>query len=208
MVRGPDLLWGGDIRKFHPPAGKFDGVIGGPPCPAWSPLGNMARAAGKAVEADLIPEFERVIQEALPAWWLMENVVRAPLPQPTVLGRSHSVILSDVACGGVQRRRRRFTFGAILCAPRFAPETVALEHPAEPTLTKKRTRWSKANGRPEPTASAATWPDALRQQGLDPAFLQDAPFTLAGKFKVVANGVPLPMGRVVARAVKRALGVA
>lgn len=32
VVRGPDLLWGGDIRKFHPPAGRFDGVIGGPPC--------------------------------------------------------------------------------------------------------------------------------------------------------------------------------
>src|SRR6185436_8832391 len=29
IVRGPDLLWGGDIRKFHPPAGRFDGVIGG-----------------------------------------------------------------------------------------------------------------------------------------------------------------------------------
>ena len=26
VVRGPDLLWGGDIRSFHPPAGKFDGV--------------------------------------------------------------------------------------------------------------------------------------------------------------------------------------
>ena len=31
-VRGPDVLWGGDIRRFHPPAGVFDGVIGGDPC--------------------------------------------------------------------------------------------------------------------------------------------------------------------------------
>lgn len=23
VVRGPDPIWGGDIRKFHPPAGKF-----------------------------------------------------------------------------------------------------------------------------------------------------------------------------------------
>ena len=30
VVRGPDLLWGGDIRRFHPPAGVFDGIIGGP----------------------------------------------------------------------------------------------------------------------------------------------------------------------------------
>ena len=28
VVRGPDLLWGGDIKQFHPPAGKFDGVNG------------------------------------------------------------------------------------------------------------------------------------------------------------------------------------
>ena len=28
VVRGPDLLWGGDIKGFHPPAGVFRGVIG------------------------------------------------------------------------------------------------------------------------------------------------------------------------------------
>lgn len=38
VVRGPDVLWGGDIRNFHPPAGKFDGVIGGPPCQTFSSL--------------------------------------------------------------------------------------------------------------------------------------------------------------------------
>ena len=36
IVRGPDLLWGGDIRTFHPPAGVFDGIIGGPPCQVHS----------------------------------------------------------------------------------------------------------------------------------------------------------------------------
>lgn len=34
VVRGPDLLWGGNIRKFRPPPNKFDGVIGGPHCQA------------------------------------------------------------------------------------------------------------------------------------------------------------------------------
>lgn len=41
VVRGPDLLWGGDIRRFHPPSGRFDGVIGGPPCQRFSGLGNV-----------------------------------------------------------------------------------------------------------------------------------------------------------------------
>jgi hypothetical protein len=28
LVRGPDLLWGGDVRRFRPPAGCWWGVIG------------------------------------------------------------------------------------------------------------------------------------------------------------------------------------
>lgn len=31
VVRGPDLIFGQDVRGFHVPAGKFEGVIGGPP---------------------------------------------------------------------------------------------------------------------------------------------------------------------------------
>lgn len=31
VVRGPDILWGGDIRRFRVPAGLFDGINGGPP---------------------------------------------------------------------------------------------------------------------------------------------------------------------------------
>lgn len=29
VVRGLDLLWGGDVRTFHPPRGVFWGMIGG-----------------------------------------------------------------------------------------------------------------------------------------------------------------------------------
>lgn len=38
VVRGPDPLWGGDIRNFHVPAGVFEGIIGGPPCQHWTRL--------------------------------------------------------------------------------------------------------------------------------------------------------------------------
>jgi DNA (cytosine-5)-methyltransferase 1 len=44
-------------------------------------------------------------------------------------------------------------------------------------------------------------------QGLPEDFLDLAPFTVHGKRKVVGNGVPLPMGRAVAKAVKRAIGL-
>ncbi|KKL97808.1 hypothetical protein LCGC14_1830760, partial [marine sediment metagenome] len=46
VVRGPDVLWGGDVRRFHPPVGRFDGVIGGPPRPTFSRLANLIRAKG------------------------------------------------------------------------------------------------------------------------------------------------------------------
>ena len=42
-------------------------------------------------------------------------------------------------------------------------------------------------------------------QGLPADFLSDAPFTISGKYLAVGNGVPLPMGRAVAKAVKTAL---
>jgi DNA (cytosine-5)-methyltransferase 1 len=46
VVRGPDVLWGGDVRRFHPPAGKFYGIIGGPPCQSFSacPSGWVGRS--------------------------------------------------------------------------------------------------------------------------------------------------------------------
>src|SRR5438552_3935700 len=79
VVRGPDLLWGGDVRRFHPPAGKFDGVIGGPPCQLFSGLNNLARSQGTEFQ-NLIPDFSRVVEEAAPLWFLMENVPGAPNP--------------------------------------------------------------------------------------------------------------------------------
>src|SRR2546430_5458831 len=74
IVRGPDLLWGGNIKRFHPPAGRFDGIIGGPPCQAFSRLRYVVEHNGGKIAENLIPEFERCIAEAQPAWFLMENV--------------------------------------------------------------------------------------------------------------------------------------
>lgn len=47
VVRGPDILWGGDNRRFHPPPGRFDGVIGGPPCQAFSKLAGFVKSNGR-----------------------------------------------------------------------------------------------------------------------------------------------------------------
>lgn len=113
VVRGPDLLWGGDIHRFHPPAGRFDGVIGGPPCQSWCGLGNVnkARWGNQSVLPDMIPEFVRCVEQARPTWFLMENVPAAPVPAPDgYVTTSRSC--DNRWCGGEQQRRRRFSFGS------------------------------------------------------------------------------------------------
>ena len=111
VVRGPDVLWGGDVRSFHPPAGKFDGVIGGPPCQSFSSLANLVYAKGLEPKfGNLIPDFARCIIEAQPRWFLMECVPKAPDPEPEGYGVA-SFLLDNCWLGEAQRRKRKFWFG-------------------------------------------------------------------------------------------------
>jgi DNA (cytosine-5)-methyltransferase 1 len=206
VVRGPDVLWGGDIRRFHPPSGKFDGVIGGPPCKWWSSASNIAKARGQQVQPDMIPEFVRCIDEARPDWWLMENVRRAPVPH--VSGYVSKPVMLDAAdCGANQQRKRRFTFGTF--DGRWLPiEILALRRePRHLTVTTRNLKWDKLRQRPRSTNSLATWSDAVEAQGLPSDFLADCPLTASGKWEVLGNGVPLPMGRAIAKAVREATEV-
>jgi len=113
VVRGPDPLWGGDNRRVSYPAGRFEGVIGGPPCQIHSRLRFLNPNAGRK-HGDLIPDFCRTVGEAQPAWFLMENVPEAPLPgvagyvvRPLLLNNRW---LGD-GVGAEQNRVRRFSFG-------------------------------------------------------------------------------------------------
>ncbi len=186
VVRGPDVLWGGDIRNFHPPGGKFDGVIGGAPCQCWSPPAHLVRANGHEPRfGNLIPEFERCVSEAQPEWFLMVNVPQAP---PAIVQgyAAHAFTLNNAwlpggngdGMGQEQERERRFTFGI------RGHEAINLM------------RWI------EVATLRYTLAEACRLQGLPENFLDEAPFTAAGKLKAVANGVPLPMGRALARAAR------
>jgi hypothetical protein len=117
VVRGPDVLWGGDVRQFHPPPGRFGGCIGGPPCQSFSPLANLVRARGYEPRfGNLIPEYERCVAEAAPRWFLMEEVPQAPVP--VVAGYAvHDFVLRNEQLAGEdglgmeQERARRFSFG-------------------------------------------------------------------------------------------------
>lgn len=237
MVRGPDSLWGGDIRRFHPPAGVFDGVIGGPPCQAFSPLANLVRANGHEPRyGNLIPEFARVVTAAMPTWFLMENVPAAPLPD--IPGYYIDAFMLDNAwLGEEQERKRRFTWGyGQAVSPAQFLELAALMQPGRSRAVTqnpvnnasevkgrfRRGAVTSSDGgrfrRPAVTAAHAGakrpkgWhlvryrlDEAIRLQGLPEGVLSDSPFTAEGKLKAVANGVPLPMGRAIARAVRKAI---
>ena len=221
VVRGPDLLWGGDIRTFHPPAGVFDGLIGGPPCQPFSQLVHMVRANGyEPRHANLIPEFERVVAEARPRWFLMEEVPAAPLP--SVPGyQVHSQLLNNRWVGGTQNRRRRISFGT-RTGLSLHVEPVALE-PFEwdfavcgdprrrpvAMLAGMRPKGNESGGRTSSLnrgAGTLTLSEMCELQGLPTDFLADSPFTVSARKLMIGNGVPLPMGRAIARAVKRAMG--
>lgn len=106
VVRGPDLLLGQDIRTWSVIEGRFDVVIGGPPCKSFSPVGRWKKPS----QGNLIPEFERIVSAAKPIVFVMENVREAPIPH--VDGYAiQDFILNAHHYGANQNRIRRFTFG-------------------------------------------------------------------------------------------------
>jgi Site-specific DNA methylase len=187
VVRGPDILWGGDIRSFNVPAGRFDGVIGGSPCQDFS--GANRNPSGYSLE--MLKEFERVVTAARPSWFLLENVPRVPdvsIPGYCV----QRLDLNARECGMRQVRLRHFQFGSlngsvivpVRVAPVGKPERIALA--TEGGSSERR-----------------GWPDFCELQGLPRDF--DLSLSVAEKYKAVGNGVPVPMARVMARAIAKRL---
>ena len=214
VVRGPDVLWGQDIRGWHPPPGRFDGVIGGPPCQCFSRLANISRAQGIAPRhGNMIPEFERVVREAKPRWWLMENVQDAPSPV-IQWSKQESFLLSPRDLGDPQNRTRRFTFGADT-RPRLFKRLplVAMESiDRVGTVTAngpERTRvYIAKDGRKKRMPCPRRSWDAVREAAEIQGFpeladeLRDGgSLTQAGAARGIGNGVPMVMGEALAAAI-------
>lgn len=208
VVRGPDLIYGGDVRAFHPPPHRFDGVIGGPPCQAHSSFRHIILASGKELAEDMVPEFARCVSEAQPGWWLMENVPGVPtLHVEGYLACRH--VLDNRWLGEEQERRRVFQFGTADGRQLHFP-TAALDHPNTETTCMasegKAGRIMRKGGKAD-YQPRRPWARFCELQGLPPGFLSESPFTLDGKYRAVGNGVPLAMGRAVAKAVRQALAL-
>lgn len=187
IVRGPDKLWGGDVRLFHPPHGRFDGVIGGSPCQDFSKARRGIPPTGQGLE--LLGEFIRVVDEAGPRWFLLENVPGVP----DVKVQGYTVQRLDIRAsdfGLPQTRLRHFQFGSSDGC------VLVIDRPA---------KGKRLNGRTTicATDNQTPWADFCVAMGLPPDY--DLPFTVTEARRAVGNGVPLPVGRAMAEAVKTAV---
>lgn len=194
VVRAGDLMFGQDVRDFHAPANRFDGVIGGSPCQGYSQANRNKSKELIAYCNQMIAEFCRVVLEASPEWFLLENVQQ--VPDISIKGYTVQRINLDAKeCGSKQSRRRCFQFGSKSgVALVIVRRSRTIEQSHKTCLATEGTRKTRR-----------TWADFCELQGLPRTFdLKD--FTKAGKYKAVGNGVPLEMAQTIARAVRDATG--
>ena len=109
-----------DVRNLSSARGDFDGitgVIGGPPCQAWSRR-NIRKDANDP-RALLLDEFMRIVEEVRPRWFVAENVTTVPkaakqsvTQKAEALGyRVTSACLNAADYGAAQTRRRWIAIG-------------------------------------------------------------------------------------------------
>lgn len=182
VVKGPDPMLGGDIRQFHPPAGVFAGVVGGPPCQAFSSANRNVTDQALRIGNEMLSEFCRVVSVTRPAWFICENV--PGVPDLKIEGYSiQRIDLRDWECGGNQERLRHIQFGSPL-GEVIRPE----REETRPWFTE-----------PTCTNSSHTVTELAKLQGIAEPILPY--FSRAGAAQALANAVPLTMARALARAV-------
>lgn len=223
VFRRPDVIWGGDIRRFFPPKGAFDGVIGGPPCQDFSSL-RRTEPTGNGLE--MLEQFRRIVSTVEPEWFLCENVAR--VPDIEIPGYHIQRIDVDQKWFCDVSRLRHIQFGsrsgrllhidrqvghAAAAARHEADSRDLLAASGERVLfagefeTPGDLVGADEPGRVIEGAALASdnrpFEELCRLQGLPEGF--DLPgMKVEAKKRAVGNGVPLPMGLALARAVTTA----
>jgi DNA (cytosine-5)-methyltransferase 1 len=185
IVRGPDLIYGGDIRTFHSPPKRFDGIIGGSPCQDFS---RARRGEPSGMGEELLAEYIRVVEESNAAWFLLENVPAVPDVFIAGYGDVQRIDIDGRECGCTQRRLRHFQFGSKFDRPLVVDrERSSVTDQAAAMATE-----GKRQGR-------RNWKDFCELQGLPELELPG--MSIAAKYAAVGNGVPVQMGRLLARSI-------
>lgn len=188
VVRGPDILWGGDIRDFFIPSGFLAGVIGGPPCQQWS---GLNRNPDYEKGAEMLREYLRIVKAGQPDWFLLENVARVPDVQIDGY-QIQRFDLNANQCGLAQSRLRHFQFGSkygLVISPVRLPRTQS----TEPICLASEGQ----------NINRREWADFCELQGLPRDFTLDG-WSIEMRYRMVGNGVPVPMAAAIARAIKQA----
>jgi DNA (cytosine-5)-methyltransferase 1 len=190
VVRGPDLIWGGDVRDFHPDPRKFGGVIAGSPCQDFS---KLRRSAPTGTGRAMLDEFCRVVAEAQPAWFLLENV--PTVPDVAVVGYEvQRLDLNARECGAKQNRPRHFQFGSRDGRVLVPARVITTHSESQPTVLASEGKRKSRRG----------WPEFCELQGLPGDFALPG-MTLSARYRAVGNGVHIDVARTLARAVREAL---
>lgn len=220
VLRGPDKIWGQAIETFHVPPRVFDGIIAGSPCQSFS-LANRSRDTSNGDRS--IAEFRRVVTEAQPHWWLLENVPTVPdVTVPGYTTQRFDMRASEV--GLRQSRLRHFQFGSV------DGSVVVRDRDVDLAVTGSRRQndrgssvGSSAAGRRRDSLNSVTVRTVILEpccmasegkrkdrrsfrefcelQGLPPDF--DLPgWSLVFKYRAVGNGVPVPLAQAIARAIQ------
>jgi DNA (cytosine-5)-methyltransferase 1 len=204
VVRGPDILFAQDIRIFtlagldcaelshagavtpQPGKSRFDGIIAGPPCQDFS-RARRRPPSGHGIE--MLHHLGRLITEARPEWWLVENVPGVPTIEiPGYVTQRFNMFASDF--GLDHRRNRSFQFGS-----------------QGEKLVIPRGRQSHLKLRPTPLASdysrsrKRNFAETCERMGLPRRFTL-AGLSRAAQFRAVNNGVAVPMAYAVALAIR------
>ena len=197
VVRGPDLLLGHDIRTFtlggleksqpgEPGKSRFEGIIAGPPCQDFS-RARRRPPSGHGIE--MLHQVIRLITEAQPEWWLVENVPGVPTIRiEGYTTQRFNMFASDF--GMDHRRNRSFQFGS-------KGEKLVIARGRQSHLKLKPTPLASDYARSRKRNFAAT----CERMGLPRVFTLPG-LSRAAKFRAVSNGVPVPMAEAVAIAIR------
>ena len=200
VVSAGDLITGQDIREFKGIKGKFDGGIGGSPCPDFS---GLKRNKG-TYSLEMVYEYLRVMAECEPNWFLHENVKGVPTLSDLIdapespLSQENRAILKTYEYQRIDVNQGWYSDTSRLRHIQFASKDgIYLDIPR-----------GNMDGVKNPCALASddrSFKELCYLQGLSDTY--DLPdFNMAGKKRAVGNGVPLILGRVLADAVKIATG--
>lgn len=186
VVRAAEKILGFDVEELHLPPNRFDGMIAGTPCQDFS---KARRSAPTGNGLKMLYEFARLIKEAAPLWFLLENVPSVP----TIHIENYftqRIDFNTTECGLDQSRLRHFQFGCL----ESRTITVRRDCPSpSPSPCAMASEGSRKNRR--------SFTEFCKLQGLPGSFTLPA-FTKREKYRAVGNGVAVAVAERFAEAIK------